>query len=220
MEELSTSVPRDRSGSVAFSSCRISLVTLVLAAAAAALITLLFWYMLVWPRSWTCACLLRLSWSVPRVAYNEVVSCDAGHNLWKLLTGSVWFGQHSYPCMSRLSESQACRLSYVHALLCSFFATEEHANVYPLLAGPLTAMYVPGQSMSVTMTGKLDDDPPFTWGGNGIMHDQLPTPYSLQLDVSRLHLSIIKDHHDLAWNPLPPCMEQKRTLLKEGKRNY
>ena len=42
MEELSTSVPRDRSGSVAFSSCRISLVTLVLAAAAAALITLLF----------------------------------------------------------------------------------------------------------------------------------------------------------------------------------
>jgi hypothetical protein len=116
MEELSTSVPRDRSGSVAFSSCRISLVTLVLAAAAAALITLLFWYMLVRPRSWTCACLLRLSWSVPRVAYNEVVSCDAGHNLWKLLTGSVWFGQHSYPCMSRLSESQACRLSYVQVL--------------------------------------------------------------------------------------------------------
>lgn len=91
MEELSTSVPRDRSGSEAFSSCRISLVTLVLAAAAAALITLQFWYMLVRPRSWTCACLLRLSWSVPRVAYNEVVSCDAGHDLWKLLTGSVQF---------------------------------------------------------------------------------------------------------------------------------
>ena len=102
MEELSTSVPRDRSGSVAFSSCRISLVTLVLAAAAAALITLLFWYMLVWPRSWTCACLLRLSWSVPRVAYNEVVSCDAGHNLWKLLTGSVWFCLFNTNCLSFL----------------------------------------------------------------------------------------------------------------------
>lgn len=115
--------------------------------------------------------------------------------------------------------SLVVRTSAIYVLAC-FFATEEHANVYPLLAGPLTAMYVPGQSMSVTMTGKLDDDPPFTWGGNGIMHDQLPTPYSLQLDVSRLHLSIIKDHHDLALNPLPPCMEQKRTLLKEAKSNY
>lgn len=123
------------------------------------------------------------------------------------------------PVVRVTSLSLVVRTSAIYVLAC-FFATEEHANVYPLLAGPLTAMYVPGQSMSVTMTGKLDDDPPFTWGGNGIMHDQLPTPYSLQLDVSRLHLSIIKDHHDLALNPLPPCMEQKRTLLKEGKINY
>ena len=63
------------------------------------------------------------------------------------------------PVVRVTSLSLVVRTSAIYVLAC-FFATEEHANVYPLLAGPLTAMYVPGQSMSVTMTGKLDDDPP------------------------------------------------------------